>query len=273
MNSDYLRIAKAIEFINSNINRQPSLAEVAAHLNLSQWHFQRVFSRWVGLSPKKYLQLLTVERAKLLLAESQSIMQASDNLGMSSSSRLYDHFVQLEAVTPGEFKQRGAGINIDYGIADSPFGDIFVAATGRGICKLSFMDAPDLSQQVADLRRLWPDAKLIHQRPPQLSLISEIFARRTTISEPLSLHVCGTNFQIKVWRALLKINLGCLSSYSQLAKDIGTAKAARAVGTAVSANPVAFFIPCHRVIRHNGEIGGYRWGVTRKHAILRAETL
>ena len=266
MNSDYQRIAEAIEFINAHADQQPSLEEVAAQLNLSPFHFQRLFSHWAGVTPKKYLQILTVDHAKRLLAEAQPLLAVADQVGLSGTSRLHDHFVQLEAVTPGEFKTGGAGLTIDYGVYNSPFGDIFVAATARGICKLSFIDQDKVELHIDDLQRRWPKATLCNRDSQRLKIIESLFANQQP-DRPLSLHVSGTNFQINVWRALLQIPEGSLNSYSQVAEAVGRPKAARAVGTAIGSNPVAFFIPCHRVLQQSGSIGGYHWGTTRKHAI------
>ena len=267
MKSDYHRIADAIDFIATNSRRQPTLNDVATHLELSAAHFQRLFSRWAGVTPKKYLQILTVEHAKQLLSESKPLLAVSDEVGLSSGSRLYDHFVQLEAATPGEYKTGGAGLNIDYGVHNSPFGDIFVAATARGICKLSFLDQADLTADITDLQRRWPNALLRHNAPASLKIIDRIFSGTGPVDRPLSLHVCGTNFQVNVWRALMQIPAGTLRSYSHIAKAVGKPMAARAVGSAIGSNPIAFFIPCHRVLQQSGNIGGYHWGLTRKHLI------
>jgi len=267
MKSDYHRIADAIDFIATNSRRQPTLNDVATHLELSAAHFQRLFSRWAGVTPKKYLQILTVEHAKQLLSESKPLLAVSDEVGLSSGSRLYDHFVQLEAATPGEYKTGGAGLSIDYGVHNSPFGDIFVAATARGICKLSFLDQADLTADITDLQRRWPNALLRHNAPASLKIIDRIFSGTGPVDRPLSLHVCGTNFQVNVWRALMQIPAGTLRSYSHIAKAVGKPMATRAVGSAIGSNPIAFFIPCHRVLQQSGNIGGYHWGLTRKHLI------
>jgi len=266
MNSDYQRIAEAIDFINANADQQPSLEVIAAQLNLSPFHFQRLFSRWAGVTPKKYLQILTVERAKQLLAEAQPLLAVANEIGLSGTSRLHDHFVQLEAVTPGEFKSGGAGLTIDYGVYNSPFGNIFVAATARGICKLSFIDQDKVELHIDDLQRRWPKASLRNQNSDRLKIIESLFTHQE-LKRPLSLHVTGTNFQVSVWRALLQIPAGALTSYTQIADAVDRPKAARAVGTAIGSNPVAFFIPCHRVLQQSGNIGGYLWGTTRKHAM------
>ena len=266
MKSDYQRIAQAIDFINANAKQQPSLEEIAGHLHLSPFHFQRLFSQWAGVTPKKYLQILTVDRAKQLLAQSKSLLDVSDSVGLSSSSRLHDHFVQLEAASPGEYKAGGADMGIQYSVADSPFGDVFIAVTPRGICKLSFM-SNNIDQHIADLHGQWPNARLIKQISETTKMVEALFAGEQNINEPLSLYVRGTNFQVNVWRALLQIEPGCINSYGQVATAVGRPKASRAVGTAIGSNPVGFFIPCHRVLQQNGKIGGYLWGETRKHAI------
>ena len=267
MKSDYQRIAQAIEFINANAKQQPSLENIAAHLHLSPFHFQRLFSQWAGVAPKKYLQILTVDRAKQLLAQSKPLAEVSDSVGLSGSSRLHDHFVQLEAASPGEFKAGGAGMEIRYSVIGGPFGDAFIAVTTRGICKLSFLSNNNIEQQIVDLNAQWPAAKLVNQASETTRMVEALFAGKQTINGPLSLYVKGTNFQINVWRALLQIEPGCINSYAQVAAAVGKPRAYRAVGTAIGSNQVAFFIPCHRVLQQSGQIGGYLWGETRKHAI------
>jgi AraC family transcriptional regulator of adaptative response/methylated-DNA-[protein]-cysteine methyltransferase len=270
--SDYDRIAEAIVFITKHVSSQPSLDQVAAHLHLSPYHFQRLFRRWTGVTPKRYLQILTVERAKQLLAESRSLLDVSDSLGLSSGSRLYDHFIQLEAVTPGEYKQRGKDLIIDYAVHSSPFGNIFIATTSRGICKLCFLDYSNLNEHLTELRNNWPLAMIQENFHSTLPVVDAMFSHRQYPDRLLSLYVSGTNFQINVWKALLQIPAGAVVSYSQVAKTLGMPRAARAVGTAIGANPVAFLIPCHRVIQQTGRLGGYHWGETRLHAIHAWET-
>jgi len=270
--SDYDRIAEAIVFITKHVSSQPSLDQVAAHLHLSPYHFQRLFRRWTGVTPKRYLQILTVERAKQLLAESRSLLNVSDSLGLSSGSRLYDHFIQLEAVTPGEYKQRGKDLIIDYAVHSSPFGNIFIATTSRGICKLCFLDYSNLNEHLTELRNNWPLAMIQENFHSTLPVVDAMFSHTQYPDRLLSLYVSGTNFQINVWKALLQIPAGAVVSYSQVAKTLGMPRAARAVGTAIGANPVAFLIPCHRVIQQTGRLGGYHWGETRLHAIHAWET-
>lgn len=270
--SDYDRITQAITFITQQVNNQPSLQEIAAHCHISESHFQRLFSRWTGVSPKRFLQALTVERAKQLLHESKTLLEVSDEIGLSSSSRLYDHFVHLEAVTPGEYKSQGAGLLIEYGIHETPFGLAFVAITPRGMCKLSFLDYSRLDQQLFELATTWPEAALAENNQSTGLAIESLFHFNKLPDQPLSLHVSGTNFQIHVWKALLQIPPATVTSYKQLAIHLGNPGAARAVGQAVGANPVAFFIPCHRVIQQSGYLGGYHWGTVRKHAMHAWET-
>lgn len=270
--TDYDRIARAISFIVHCVNCQPTLDEIAAHVHVSPFHFQRLFSRWAGVTPKRFLQVLTVDRAKQLLKESKSILEVSDTLGLSSGSRLYDHFVHLEATTPGEFKHRGAGLTIEHAVHHTPFGDAFIAMTQRGICSLGFLDHEGIAGQLTRLRKQWPEAELQENRKKTSSAIRAIFSRNYELDRPLSLYVSGTNFQTNVWKALLQIPPGMVTTYSQVAEAMGHPRSARAVGTAVGSNPVAFLIPCHRVIHKNGRLGEYHWGETRKQAIHVWET-
>ena len=267
--TDYDRIAKAIAFIADRVENQPSLEEIAAHLHLSPFHFQRLFCRWAGVTPKRFLQVLTVERAKHLLREAQPLLAVSDALGLSSGSRLYDHFVQLEAVTPGEFRTRGAGLLIRHAVHETPFGAAFVAMTPRGICHLAFVDGGGIEGELSRLRAQWPLAELREDGRASQAVIAAMFGPPGNRDPrlPISLHVSGTNFQVSVWKALLNIAPATVASYAQVAAAVGRPKAARAVGQAVGANPVALLIPCHRVIRENGELGGYHWGNPRKQAI------
>jgi AraC family transcriptional regulator of adaptative response/methylated-DNA-[protein]-cysteine methyltransferase len=268
--SDYDRVAKAVDFIVGGAERQPRLDEVAAHVHLSPHHFQRLFSRWVGVTPKRFLQVLTVERAKVLLEHpGMPLLEVADAVGLSSGSRLYEHFVHLEGVTPAEFRRVGRDLEIRYGEAETPFGRAFLASTERGVCKLAFVDGGDFDAR-SELEHDWPEARLVEDPSRAAGTAARIFdpaAAASGAAKPLSLLVRGTNFQISVWRALLQIPPGGLASYGDVAAAIGRPDAARAVGTAVGANRVAFLIPCHRVIRQGGGLGGYRWGTTRKHAM------
>jgi AraC family transcriptional regulator of adaptative response/methylated-DNA-[protein]-cysteine methyltransferase len=265
--SDYDRIAEAISFIVSRVDTQPTLQEIAGHLHLSPFHFQRLFGRWAGVTPKRFLQVLTLERAKQLLSESKPLLEVSEALGLSSGSRLYDHFVHLEAVTPGEYKTGGFGLTIEYGVHDTPFGKAFIATTPRGICRFAFLDSMDIDEYLTGLHKEWPHAAMHENRQRTFAVIRAMFCGEKKSDRPLSLHVSGTNFQISVWKALLQIPPARVASYSQVATAIGHPNSARAVGLAAGANPVALLIPCHRVIQQSGRLGGYHWGETRKQAI------
>jgi AraC family transcriptional regulator of adaptative response/methylated-DNA-[protein]-cysteine methyltransferase len=270
--SDYERIAEAIAFIVERAEQQPRLDEIAAHLHLSPFHCQRLFSRWAGITPKRFLQVLTLERAKSLLDASRPLLDVSYAVGLSSGSRLHDHFVQLEAVTPGEYKAGGAGLVIEHAVHTTPFGRAFIAVTPRGICHFAFLDDADDGSQLAGLADQWPRATFRENRRRTGAMVRAMFDGKPPPDRPLSLHVHGTNFQISVWKALLRIPPGTVASYAQVAAAIGQPRAARAVGLAAAGNPVAFLIPCHRVIRGSGHIGGYHWGAVRKHAIHAWET-
>lgn len=271
--SDYERIAEAISYIADRVAEQPSLEEIAAHVHLSPYHFQRLFCRWSGTTPKRFLQVMTLERGKQLLNDSRSLLDLSNFLGLSSSSRLHDHFIRLEAVTPGEYKSKGKGLEIEYGIHSSPFGAIFIAMTKRGVCRAAFSDSKDIEEHLTDLQKTWPLASPIKNEEATQHIIDAMFEGVAITDRPLSLHIAGTNFQIAVWRALLSIPPGTITSYLQVANTIGRPQSSRAVGNAVAANPVAFLIPCHRVIQQSGALGGYQWGTTRKRAIQWWENL
>lgn len=269
---DYARVERAIHFLETRGARQPTLGEVAAHVGLSESHFHRLFHRWAGVTPKDFLQCLTMKRAKALLGESRSILEASLEVGLSGTGRLHDLFVTLEAMTPGEFKRLGAGLQIHWGAHSTPFGDALFAATARGLCALSFLGGTSTMTAVAALQEQWPGARLIEEPSMTAAAAEEVKARmRGTISAPLSLLLRGSAFQIKVWEALLSIPEGSVTSYGLLARGIGEESSSRAVGTAVSRNPIAYLVPCHRVIRGTGVIGEYRWGSLRKQALLGAE--
>jgi len=265
--SDYERIAKAISYLSDRASDQPSLQDIAAHVHLSPFHFQRLFCRWAGTTPKRFLQAITLERGKLLLDKSGSLLDVSDALGLSGSSRLHDHFIHLEAVTPGEYKNKGKGLLIEHGVHPSPFGNIFAASTERGVCRVSFMENDSAEAQLSDLQKTWPLASFVNNAVTTRTIVEAMSGAIAAPEQPLSLHVAGTNFQIAVWRALLKIPSGTVVSYKQVAAALGRPQSSRAVGNAIGANPAAFLIPCHRVIRQSGATGGYRWGRTRKQMI------
>ena len=265
--SDYERIADAISYVAETATEQPSLEDMAAHVHLSPYHFQRLFCRWAGTTPKRFLQVLTLERGKTLLDESRSLLEVADSVGLSSSSRLHDHFVTLEAVSPGEYKNKGKNVLIEYGAHASPFGSIFVAATRRGVCRVTFLDNENIEAQLAELRKVWPQATLVCNVSATRMVVDAMFQKEPMPDSPLSLHVAGTNFQIAVWRALLQIPQGTVVSYKQVATTLGRPQSSRAVGNAIAMNPVAFLVPCHRVIQQSGALGGYRWGPARKQMI------
>ena len=271
--NDYDRIARAIEYICQHADCQPSLAKIAMAVHLSPYHFQRLFSRWAGISPKRFLQTLTLNHAKRLLDHAMPLAEAGRECGLSGAARLHDHFVALEAVTPGEYRLKGHGLDIHYGLHHTPFGKALMAATPRGICRLAFFDdKPD--DLINALGKDWPLADIRREDKKTHALIKQLFNNgkpEKFENRPLSLFVKGTNFQIHVWRALLGIKSGWLLSYQQLARRINKPNAARAVGNAVGANPIALIIPCHRVINASGVIGNYRWGQTRKRAMIARE--
>ena len=272
--SDHERIAAAMAYLIEHAREQPSLAVLAAHVHLSPYHFQRLFCRWAGITPKRFLQVLTLERGKSLLDEARSVLDASLALGLSGGSRLHDHFVQLEAVTPGEYKSRGRQLEIAYGVHDTPMGAMFIACTPRGVCRASFVDHDSAEGRLDALRAAWPLACIREDDAATRGVVAAMFSRAGEAGHgPLSLHVSGTNFQIAVWRALLEIPPGRLASYTRIATAVGAPGAARAVGNAIGANPVALLIPCHRVIQQSGALGGYRWGLPRKLMVQTWERL
>ncbi|MCC3160346.1 methylated-DNA--[protein]-cysteine S-methyltransferase [Hymenobacter sp. 15J16-1T3B] len=268
LNPDYQRIAQAIRFLEANFRRQPSLEEVAAAVSLSPFHFQRLFSEWAGISPKRFVQFLTADFLKARLAAAGNLAEAAEDAGLSAPSRLHDLFVTLEAATPHEYRSGGAGLCIGYGVHPTPFGPALLAATERGICGLHLLDAqhPDPAAALQELRRSWPHAEWVPDAARTAPLLARAFAPRA--GQPLHLLVRGTNFQVKVWEALLRVPVGQVVSYQHVARAIGQPKALQAVGSAVGANPVAVLIPCHRVIRKEGLLGEYRWGSVTKKALI-----
>ena len=269
LSKDYQRVEQAIKFLEENFDRQPSLAEIAESVNLSEYHFQRLFSRWVGISPKRFLQFLTKEYAKKLIENSNNILDATYDSGLSSPGRLHDLFVNCEAVTPGKYKAKGRGVKITYGVHPSVFGDCLLATTQRGICHLEFVSSGKKTDLVNRLQDKWQNASLKFSPKITRPLVDRIFDFAADQEPaPLHLYVRGTNFQIKVWEALLLIPLGNAVAYEDIARHIGMPRAARAVGNAVGQNPISFLIPCHRVIRKMGIFGNYGGGPARKKAIL-----
>jgi len=266
---DYRRIENALRFLRANFRRHPSLAEAAAHVHLSEFHFERLFQRWAGTTPKRFLQFLTAEYAKPLLRQSASILEAAYEAGLSGPGRLHDLFLNCEAVTPGTYKQGGNGITIRYGIHATPFGGCLFALTDKGLCALRFVSENTAFAEIHELRAEWPGAIFVEDSKLAGEVARRLFLRaKRGGTTPFHLHLRGTNFQLKVWQALLSMPSGTLASYSKIAGLIGHPRAVRAVGTAVGKNPVAFLIPCHRVIQSLGTIGNYRWGAERKEAMI-----
>lgn len=262
-------IEHAIQFIETNVQRQPDLEEIASAVGLSEYHFQRMFTRWAGISPKRFMQFLTREHAKELLNRSENLLETTHQVGLSSLGRLHDLFVTTEAVTPGEYKSQGSGLTIRYGIHPTPFGKCLIGLTERGICHLGFVDGNE-GKAVDDLVAHWQQADMEEDYQATAPLVNRIFLDGEA-GTPLNLHLRGTNFQIKVWEALLNIPTGALTTYEHIAAQIGNPRAVRAVGSAVGDNPIAYLIPCHRVIRKSGEFGNYLYGSARKKAILARE--
>lgn len=259
---DYARVERALGFIYENYRQQPSLDEVASEVNLSPYHFQRLFQRWAGVSPKKFLQYLTLQAAKERLRDNDDLLTAAHELGLSGPGRLHDLFINFMGMTPGDYKKGGADLVIGYGHFDSPFGPCVMAATQLGLCALSFFN---LETAVASLHKEWPNSDIREDETMTRIYYDALFVDRKGV---LPVHMKGTPFRLKVWEALLQIPEGRVISYTQLAQMLGKPKSARAVASAVASNPLGMVIPCHRVIRRMGEMGGYRWGIPRKLALL-----
>lgn len=266
---DYARIERAIRYIEAHAQEQPGLATLARAAGLSPHHFQRLFRRWAGISPKRFLQYLTLEHAKRRLEESRPVLEAALDAGLSGPGRLHDLFVTYEAMTPGEYKKRGAGLRLAYGVHPTPFGDCLLLATARGVCGLGFLSVGGEKAALARFKKRWPKARF--ERAPEETerLAARAFGGGTA---PLSLRLMGTPFQLKVWEALLAIPPGTVASYGALARVLGRPRAIRAVAGAIAANPIAYLVPCHRVIRESGAMEGYAWGLSRKRAMLARES-
>lgn len=266
---DYDRIEQAIQFIEDNFKSQPTLEQIAASVNLSKYHFNRLFKRWAGISPVQFLQYTTLRYTKQRLAQAQSVLDTSLDAGLSGPSRLHDLFVTFEAMTPGEFKQQAAGLSLAYDFSPSPFGECLIATSSRGICHFGFVSAGRRSNTLAELQHKWPEAKLVKRPGSSRKIVASIFdVDSRNSAQPFNLVLKGTNFQTRVWRALLSIPSGFVASYRDVAHFIGHPQATRAVAGAVAVNPVAYLIPCHRVIAATGHTHGYRWGPARKKAII-----
>lgn len=264
---NYKRIAQAIEYIKTNFKKQPNLDEVAKTVHLSSFHFQRLFSDWAGTSPKKFLQCTTVEYAKTLLKENKAtLFDTAHETGLSGTGRLHDLFIGIEGMTPAEYKNGGEDLEINYSFAESPFGNILVASTKKGICYMAFADDEPIA--LSTMQNNFPNAHFRQMVDFIQQNALDIFTHDWTKLNQIKLHLKGTDFQLKVWQTLLKIPLGQLTTYGAIANEIENPNASRAVGTAIGSNPVAFLIPCHRVIQSTGILGGYMWGNTRKTAII-----
>lgn len=267
--ADYRRIEKAIQFIEANFKSQPTLGRIADSVHLSKYHFDRLFKRWAGISPIQFLQFMTLEYAKQKLVESRNLLETSWEAGLSGPGRLHDLFVTFEAMTPGEYKKQGRGLRISFGFCESPFGECLLATTARGICYLGFLAAGQRPESLERLFQTWPDSDYTESPDGMCSFAKRIFELgRHPCRRPFHLLLKGTNFQINVWKALLSIPEGCAVSYQDVASMIGRPEACRAVANAVAVNPVAYLIPCHRVIAKSGGIHRYRWGTARKKALF-----
>jgi AraC family transcriptional regulator of adaptative response/methylated-DNA-[protein]-cysteine methyltransferase len=265
---EFARMTRAIEYIDREYQRQPKLAEIARFTGLSEFHFNRLFRRWTGLTPKQYLAEVTSRAAGPALRTEPSVLDAAHSVGLSGGGRLHDLTVSLEAMTPGEIRAGGEGVTIRHGVAATPFGAAFIAETGRGLCRLAFLDGASDAAELRAMRSAWPKASFERDDERATTLVDIIWGHKPAT---LPLAVCGTNFQVQVWRALIELDPCETVTYSALARKLGHPKGARAVGNAVGANPIAWVIPCHRVLRTGGELGGYRWGVARKQMIRRWE--
>lgn len=265
---DYYRVEKAINYLKENFKKNPSLKETAEYVSLSEFHFQRLFQRWVGISPKRFVQYIAKEHTIDVLLKSENLLEATNNSSLSSQGRLYDLIVNCEAVTPGELKNHGKGLKIIFGVHETPFGNCQIALTKRGICSLIFLDKQN-KDGTSYLRSQWKNAEIIKNEKKTFKIINKIFSENIANGDKaLSLYLKGTNFQIKVWEALLRIPIGKVTSYEDIAKTIDNPKAVRATASAIANNPISFLIPCHRVVRKTGIIHNYRWGAERKVAML-----
>ena len=271
---DYDVVRRAIEFLSGTWEEQPGLDRLAAHLGLSLAHTQKLFTRWCGLSPKEFVQAITLDHARGLLARSASTLDAAHASGLSGGSRLHDLFVTYEAMTPGDRKRRGEGLEIAYAFHDCPFGEALLMATDRGVAGLAFADdRAERPAMLADMTRRWPMARFVEDARRTAPHLARIFGRPgDTHEQPVRLVLIGTDFEVRVWDTLLKIPMGRAVTYADIARHLGQPTASRAVGSAVGRNPISFVVPCHRVLRGDGALGGYHWGLTRKRALIGWET-
>lgn len=273
---DYDLIRRAIAFLTRHADEQPTLDQLADHIGLGAPHTQRLFKRWCGLSPKEFVQAVTIDRARELLADSASLLETAHEVGLSGASRLHDLFVTHEAMTPGDFKRRGDGLEIAWGFHESPFGEALLLATSRGLAGLAFVDedkGQTREDALADMTRRWPAARFTEAPERTATFAARVFdPARWTAEQPVRLVLIGTDFEVRVWEALLRIPMGRAVRYADIARHLGAPTASRAVGSAVGRNPISFVVPCHRVLRGDGNLGGYHWGLTRKRALIGWET-
>lgn len=273
---DYELVRRAIRFLSESWTEQPDLEALAAHLGLSGAHVQKLFKRWCGLSPKAFVQAITLDHARGLLAGSASVLEAAHEVGLSGGGRLHDLFVSHEAMTPGDVKRRGAGLDIAYGFHATPFGEAVLFATARGVAGLAFVDedaGQSRADALADMTRRWPAARFVEAPERTAALVARVFEPgRWAQEQPVRLVLIGTDFEVRVWETLLRIPMGRAVTYADIARHLGQPTASRAVGSAVGRNPISFVVPCHRVLRSDGNLGGYHWGLTRKRALIGWET-
>jgi AraC family transcriptional regulator of adaptative response/methylated-DNA-[protein]-cysteine methyltransferase len=267
--ADYERVRRIIAYISERWREQPSLDDIAAHVGLSTTHVHHLFRRWCGLTPKAFLQAITLDNAKALLADAASVLDATYEVGLSGPARLHDLFVTHEAMTPGDYKAGGAGLTMRFGFHPSPFGEAILVATERGLAGLGFVDDGDRAAALADMRRRWPKAEYVENAAATALLARRVFDPLAWAAEqPLRVVLIGTDFEVRVWQTLLRIPFGRATTYSDIASRLGNPSASRAVGAAVGKNPISFVVPCHRVLGRSGALTGYHWGLTRKQAIL-----
>lgn len=269
LSNDYERVRAALEFMSRNARRQPEIEEIAAHIGLSASHFHHLFKRWAGLTPKAFLQAVTLDHARALLRDSASVLDAAYEVGLSGPGRLHDLFVAHEAMTPGDFKRGGEGLTLRYGFHPSPFGEAIAVAAPRGLAGLGWVDAGDRAAALADMVRRWPNAHFAEDQEATAAFVRRAFdPAEWRQDRPLRVVLIGTDFELSVWETLLSIPLGRATTYSDIARKLGKPQAARAVGAAVGKNPISFVVPCHRVLGRSGALTGYHWGVARKQAII-----
>jgi AraC family transcriptional regulator of adaptative response/methylated-DNA-[protein]-cysteine methyltransferase len=268
---NFQRIEKAIQFMDANFKEQPDLDVIADYVNLSPFHFQKLFLDWVGLTPKKFLQYITFDYLKGKIRDTQNMIDAAEVAGLSGQSRVHDLFVSFEGVTPQQYKLWGQGIKISYGYHPTPFGMCFIAVAERGICRLHFIDEDNKRDEFNIFLKQWHLAELIHDPAHTQTIVQRIFSKNYSAEDPMKVIMKGTNFQLKVWEGLLKVPYGSVTTFHQFSQLIGESSSVRSVASAVGKNPIPFLIPCHRIIANNGTMGQYHWGRVRKKLLLGSE--